>query len=733
MPFCLRRPRAGLAVVLACLAAPSGAAASDGTYTQVFCANPDTGLGVVRANGQLPDATSNPWNHQFAAVSAVRSRCTGTIGGGDGVPVSTGASWSTNDANQGGAVRYRVPSPLTFAGGVIYRYGTMSGRFSWTVTRNGRWDHIFGTPKDERCSWGEGCTTRGTPAAPWSDANRVSIGSNDVNGFDLSVLCDIPQGWSCSADGSQTVRIYGGRLVVEDRAAPEPGPASGSLVSASTLSGNAEVDFSATDAGSGLYRARLLVDGVPRLARPVHEDGGRCVDVNPANGDAYEFAYVQPCRTSASTTAVFDTTQLPDGPANVRVVVEDAGGNATTIVNRGVTIDNVPPPSVVHAPSVDGLARKGSGLALAAGAWDDHDADSSLAIAHQWQRCRYDGSACVDIPGATGSTLVLGEGDVGKRIRVVETATNREGSGQAVSGLTALVTYENGTLPPHGDGIDNDGDGEVDEPGETVPGGGGGSGGGTGGGGGSGSGGGTDNPSGHSATRVPLGSGAGSSPSSSEPGSVNGEGASPRARLTVGFGPRGAAARTIRFGGAGATATGRLVDEHGRPIRNAIVDVSATPALRGAGATQEQPAVTGADGSFAYRVTGRVSSRTLRFTYRYLRAGDVVADAALSLRVQAGVRLAVTLRGVTVAYSGRVLSGPLPRGRKLVVVQGRVRGGRWQTFATRRAQRNGTFRGTYRLKVRRPGVRLQFRARAVAESGWPYAAGTSRVVTRRVK
>jgi hypothetical protein len=80
-----------------------------------------------------------------------------------------------------------------------------------------------------------------------------------------------------------------------------------------------------------------------------------------------------------------------------------------------------------------------------------------------------------------------------------------------------------------------------------------------------------------------------------------------------------------------------------------------------------------------------------------------------------------------------VLSGSTPRGGKLVVLQGRVRGGRWQTFATRRARRGGAFRGAYRLKVRRPGVRLQFRARAVAEAGWPYLEATSRVVTRRVK
>lgn len=725
------RRTAGLVAVLACAALPSPALGSGGTYTHVLCANPDTGWGVVPENGRLPDGTTNPASVQWAAMSAVWSRCAGLLGGHDGVPVTTGAGWTSNEANRGSALSYRAPAGIHFAGGVIYRYGTMGGRFSWTVSRHGQWNHIFGTPMDERCSWGEGCSTRGTPASPWSEANRVRIGTNEINGFDVSVLCDIPQGWSCSADGTQTVRVYGGRLVLEDRSAPSPGPVSGTLASAERLEGPADVEFSATDAGSGLYRVRLLVDGVARLSQPVHDDGGRCIDVNPWNDDAYEFGYQQPCRASAGVSAVFDTRALPEGRRNVRVLLEDAGGNAVTILNRTVTVDNVPPPSMVSGPALDGAARKGSSLAVVAGAWDDHGVDGSPSVAHQWQRCRLDGSECTDVPGATGPTLVLGADDVGRRMRVVETASNSEGRGQAASALTGPVTLEDGTLPPDRDGIDNDGDGAVDEPGERVPdggdgGGGGGDGGGTGGGG-SGTGGGTDNPSGSGASRMP--------PGAARPGdgAANGEGASARARLTVSFAGTGSAtARTVPFG-RGTTVTGRVVDEHDRPIRGAIVDVVSVAAVRGAVAAAEQPAVTGSDGAFSYRLEGRASSRTLRFAYRSVRGGEVVTDASLSLRVRAVVRLSVRLRGAVVRYSGRVLSGSLPRIGKMVVLQGRVRGARWQTFATRRAKRGGSFGGSYRLKVRRPGVRLQFRARAVAESGWPYLEGRSRTVTRRVK
>jgi hypothetical protein len=212
---------------------------------------------------------------------------------------------------------------------------------------------------------------------------------------------------------------------------------------------------------------------------------------------------------------------------------------------------------------------------------------------------------------------------------------------------------------------------------------------------------------------------------------VNGEGASPRARLTVSW-SRGRRVATIAFGKP-ATATGRLVDEHGRPIRRAIVDVAEVPSVRGAKAQVRPSVVTGADGAFRYTVRRGVSGRVLRFGYRYERSGQIVAADQIRLRVKAAVRLVVRLRGAKVRYSGRVLAGRMPKAGKLVVVQGRVRGGRWQTFAVRRARGKGTFSGRYRLKVRRRGQRLQFRARVPGEAGFPFLAGVSRSVTRVVR
>lgn len=56
-----------------------------------------------------------------------------------------------------------------------------------------------------------------------------------------------------------------------------------------------------------------------------------------------------------------------------------------------------------------------------------------------WQRCNAVGEACATIVGGTGGTYRLTAVDVGARIRVIETAVNEGGTGQAVSAPTGVV------------------------------------------------------------------------------------------------------------------------------------------------------------------------------------------------------------------------------------------------------------------------------------------------------
>ena len=92
-----------------------------------------------------------------------------------------------------------------------------------------------------------------------------------------------------------------------------------------------------------------------------------------------------------------------------------------------------------------------------------------------------------------------------------------------------------------------------------------------------------------------------------------------------------------------------------------------------------------------------------------------------------------SLRGRVVRFSGKVLSGPIPKAGKRVQMEGRSPGSAWTTFKNLRTDKKGRFSGTYRLRVRRPGVVLKVRAIVPSETGYGYLGSRSRAVTLRVR
>jgi len=141
---------------------------------------------------------------------------------------------------------------------------------------------------------------------------------------------------------------------------------------------------------------------------------------------------------------------------------------------------------------------------------------------------------------------------------------------------------------------------------------------------------------------------------------------------------------------------------------------------------------TGADGSFSYGLATARPSRTVRLAYRPPGAREVLSKP-LRLRVRAGSSLRASLRGRVIAFSGRVRSGPIPADGKLVRMEGRAPGSAWTVFRSLRTSRDGRFSGSYRLPIRRPGVKLEIRAYVPVERGYPYLGGRGRAVRLRVR
>lgn len=199
-------------------------------------------------------------------------------------------------------------------------------------------------------------------------------------------------------------------------------------------------------------------------------------------------------------------------------------------------------------------------------------------------------------------------------------------------------------------------------------------------------------------------------------------------RLTASFAGTSKRTFTVSYG-ARPTVKGRLTDASGRAMTKAAIVVAEK--VPGDAMSNTPVDKTDDDGRFAFRLRRHGASRTVRV--QHASGGELVAASPLRLRVRASARLAIALSGVRVRYRGEVVTARIPRRGLVVQMQGRRRGGAWQAFASRRVGRTGRFTGTYRLRVRRPGVVLQFRAVVSKARGYPYESGTSSIVARKVR
>lgn len=420
------------------------------------------------------------------------------------------------------------------------------------------------------CAAGYGCTSLGGSSPPLSAANMVSEDLRSfgaVSNWYINAACGGTTGQLCMPRSGvmALAQVHAAEFTLRDPDGPSVTNVTGRLTADTNHAGTELISFTATDSVSGVYRSFVEVNG--KIVRTAVVDGndGRCADAGVDANTPYEFMYRTPCKKSVRHDLAFDTRTLPDGTHNVRVLVEDASGNLTSVWSS--------PEFIVRNAGAAAGTQSANG-------------------------------------GGTGASSAAGGGGAGAAARACPGAS---------TGLSASFTRNDA------------------------------------------------------------------------------------GRLTV--------------------THGQAFGIRGRGPANADLDVFH---IRGSRVTPLGSLRTSASGSYVERFRARHANGTIRL------CGPGVAKS-LTLRVKTKVSLKVRISNWgLVRYSGRVAGGNIPKGGKIVAVQGKA-GPSWQTFALRRTDKSGRFKGRYRLRVVRPGSKLKFRVRVPSEAGYPFVGVVSKAQSKRVR
>src|SRR3954454_16546487 len=277
-----------------------------------------------------------------------------------------GTSWK---AGQYGEALVSAPPGTLITGGTLVRQmldyhleggkvGSSYGFGYWLRTADGQTIELCGgagTPPADGCvPQGDGLARFANPVRQLTATKGPPPGPIVTPALRVALGCFLGGGGLCYLySGREALGISQLALRVSDGEAPVVRSVAGSLLSDAPVRAR-DLAINASDSGLGLFRLLLYVDGQLAESQPFDASRPACADLNPASPDPYELPGAYVCPTGSSSRS-FSLAGLPaDGQHDLRIVVEDAAGNATTALQR----------TVAFALPVDGLRCPPEGCVL---------------------------------------------------------------------------------------------------------------------------------------------------------------------------------------------------------------------------------------------------------------------------------------------------------------------------------------------------------------------------------
>ncbi len=344
MDVMVRRLSTAALLALALALATPGGAAHAGQYHVYSCRTP---------SGE--SAPVDGWSGSVAEGSAWDDYALNTCASGGALVAGLGDQTAHGSEIDKATWAFKSPLGTKLSAAVLWRAGYLHGAPEETGTYQ-----LYMTGPDENlgfdeCIYQRGCAQLGTFASIFAPLNRVEVPAdvlatnlyvNANCGVALKHICQLNPG---DANGyAAVIYVYAADVTLEENEAPHVSNVGGELANAPTVQGQSDVAFEASDSGSGVYEALFNVDGQVVQRSVVDSNGGRCRDVGQTTDGLAAFLYVQPCAGSVGADVPLDTTKLANGAHHVVVSAIDAAGNATTVLDRTVTVAN---PAAPGAPN----------------------------------------------------------------------------------------------------------------------------------------------------------------------------------------------------------------------------------------------------------------------------------------------------------------------------------------------------------------------------------------------
>jgi hypothetical protein len=325
----------------------AGPAARAGEYHVYSCRTP---------SGDA--APTEGWSEGAHSANDVTEN-TCEVGGGLIAGMKDGHMHSADSETDKATWGFQAPEGESITAATVWRAGDTAGGSNAKAT------YLFWLSSDastgveaktfDECAASSGCASEGTSTDPLAAANRLvipasaldsaSLSLNTYCGAKLVVEAVCPEGKNDPGGYAATIELFAADLVLSQSEGPKVSAVGGSLAEAPTVSGTSDVAFQASDAGSGVYEVVFKVDGDVVSTVIPEEAGGRCRDVGGTSDGLPAFLYTQPCPAAESVDLPFDTTTLGNGQHDLLVTVLDAAGNAATVLERKVTVDNATAPA----------------------------------------------------------------------------------------------------------------------------------------------------------------------------------------------------------------------------------------------------------------------------------------------------------------------------------------------------------------------------------------------------